>query len=1025
MMKQTFLLSLLCSLTWGAIAQVTYPDNGAPVQVTNAYVLKNATVQVDPTTRMENAIIVVRNGFIMGIGTEATIPEDAVVYDMEGKFIYPSFFDPYSSYGFTKPQRAEWTPGPQDHSKKKGAYGWNEAIQPEIRAMESFKHDKKKVNALRKAGFGAVLTHQHNGVMRGTSVVTTLDDAKENLTILRTEAAAQLSFRKGTSRQEYPSSLMGTIALIRQTYYDAQWYADHHGEENLSLHAVNRITASGLPQVIKVNDKLTALRADRMGDEFGINYIIAGSGNEYQRAAEIKATDCNFILPLSFPKPFDVEDAYAAMNISLTDLKHWELAPSNAVILDQNEVPFAFTANGLEEVSDFLPNLRKVVQRGLAPEKALAAVTTNPAQWFGVSEKIGAIKPGMVANFLVLDGELFEDGTIQENWIQGNRHVIKRTDLVDVRGEYDLIIDGKMYDLKVKGKYEKPSGSVQVIKTVEEKDSMGVVLSTSQDTSQVDAKVMRTDHNISISFSPNDEKFTGSVRASGVINFDSGSWDGKAQLPDGSWVNWTTIRKEKHKPKDKKKGDEIAAPELGAITYPFVAYGWTEEPEVKATVIRNATVWTNEDDGILEKADVLIQDGKIAQVGANLDVSGIEGVVVVDGQGKHLTAGIVDEHTHIAGSGGINEGTQASSAEVRIGDIINSEDIDIYRQLSMGTTSAQVLHGSANPIGGQSCLIKMRWGSAPEDMKLQAKDGFIKFALGENVKQSNWGEFYNSRFPQTRMGVEQVFYDHFIRAREYGEQWDRFENLPKKEQPGALAPRKDLELEALLEILEHERFITCHSYVQSEINMLMHVADSMGFHVNTFTHILEGYKLADKMAKHGAGGSTFSDWWAYKYEVNDAIPYNAKLMADQGVVVAINSDDAEMGRRLNQEAAKCVKYGGMSQEDALKTVTLNPAKLLHIDDKVGSIKVGKDADVVLWSANPLSIYAQCEQTYIDGKCYFDLEKKAEMEAAISAERARLIQAMIDAKNGGSGTQPARWKDKRHYHCDTIHEDEEF
>ena len=273
-------------------------------------------------------------------------------------------------------------------------------------------------------------------------------------------------------------------------------------------------------------------------------------------------------------------------------------------------------------------------------------------------------------------------------------------------------------------------------------------------------------------------------------------------------------------------------------------------------------------------------------------------------------------------------------------------------------------------------------------MKIDTKDGFIKFALGENVKQTNWGDFNTVRFPQTRMGVEQVYYDHFIRAKEYEASWKAYNGLSKKEKAKATAPRRDIELDALVEILNKERFISCHSYIQSEINMLMNVADSMGFTLNTFTHILEGYKVADKMAKHGAGGSTFADWWGYKYEVRDAIPFNAALMATQGVTVAINSDDAEMGRRLNQEAGKVVKYGGVSQEEALKMVTLNPAKLLHIDDKVGSIKLGKDGDVVLWSANPLSIYAVCEMTIIDGAVYYDAAQKEAQYEKMMAERSR-------------------------------------
>jgi imidazolonepropionase-like amidohydrolase len=320
-------------------------------------------------------------------------------------------------------------------------------------------------------------------------------------------------------------------------------------------------------------------------------------------------------------------------------------------------------------------------------------------------------------------------------------------------------------------------------------------------------------------------------------------------------------------------------------------------------------------------------------------------------------------------------------------------------------------------------LIKLRWGQSAEKMKIENSDGFIKFALGENVKRSNFGNKFNKRFPQTRMGVEQVYYDAFNRALEYEVDLTKHminAGATKKKDKGKLvAPRRDLEMDVLAQILNDKRFISCHSYQQGEINMLMHVADSFGFRINTFTHILEGYKVADKMKEHGAGGSTFSDWWAYKYEVNDAIPYNGAIMHEQGVVTAYNSDDAEMGRRLNQEAAKAVKYGGVSEEEALKFVTLNPAKLLHLDDRMGSITVGKDADLVLWTDNPLSIYAKASKTMIDGIVYYDAERDLVLREAIRKERARLVAKSMTAKQNGAPVQKVKPKEDKLYHCDTV------
>jgi imidazolonepropionase-like amidohydrolase len=313
--------------------------------------------------------------------------------------------------------------------------------------------------------------------------------------------------------------------------------------------------------------------------------------------------------------------------------------------------------------------------------------------------------------------------------------------------------------------------------------------------------------------------------------------------------------------------------------------------------------------------------------------------------------------------------------------------------------------------------VKWKWGLSPEELLYKNQPKFIKFALGENPKQANWGNVNPTRFPQSRMGVEQVFTDYFQRAKEYDEAWKKYNSNSKKDK--TKAPRVDLELQTIAEIINKERFISCHSYVQSEILMLMNVAEKFNFRVNTFTHILEGYKVADRMKEHGVGASTFADWWAYKFEVNDAIPYNGAIMHNEGLVVAYNSDDAEMSRRLNQEAAKAVKYGNIPEEEAWKFVTLNPAKLLHIDDKVGSIKVGKDADVVLWNNNPLSIYAKAEKTLIEGVVYYDAQKDEAQRVAVANEKNELIRQLLQEKNKGMITQEPIKAAKKEYHCDTL------
>jgi len=378
----------------------------------------------------------------------------------------------------------------------------------------------------------------------------------------------------------------------------------------------------------------------------------------------------------------------------------------------------------------------------------------------------------------------------------------------------------------------------------------------------------------------------------------------------------------------------------------------------------------------------------------------------------------------MATDGGVNEGTQAVTCEVRIGDFIDADDITIYRQLAGGVTSSNILHGSANPIGGQNQVIKLRWGMTGEQLKFVEAPQGVKFALGENVKQSNWSE-PTGRYPQTRMGVEQIFRDSFEAARDYGRRMDAWQRSRR-----GLPPRRDLELDAVREILDQTRWIHCHSYRQDEILALIRLLDEYDITIGTFQHILEGYKVADAMADHGAMASAFSDWWAYKLEVYDAIPYAGALMHDAGIVVSFNSDDSELARHLNQEAAKAVKYGGVPREEALKFVTLNPARQLRIDEYVGSLEPGKHADFVIWSDDPLSNYARCEQTWIDGRRFFDREEDHQLRETASAQRNALIQKILESDSkmravGERDRDPAMLWPRHDEFCHHFHHEDEF
>jgi len=993
MRKLSFLFFLLIFITAACTvtAQVTYPVNDIANPKEGCYAFINATIVKDAQSSIANGTMIIRKGKIEAVGTIISLPKDAVIIDCKGKYIYPSFIDMYTDYG-TEPLQSGGRNGGRGQSQMlsntKGAYGWNQAIRSENEVAKTFTVNDAKAKELRNIGFGTVGSHQLDGISRGSGSVVTLANEKENLVMLKEKASADYSFNKGSSTQDYPTSLMGSIALLRQNYLDAQWYKTKPAGEGINLSLQSFLDNQQLPQIFEANDKWNDLRANKIGDEFGVKFIIKAGGNEYQRINEIKATNTSLIVPLNFPLAMDVEDPTDARFVSLADLKNWEMAPTNPAALEKANINFALTTNGLKEINTFLSNLRKAIQMGLSEQKALDALTKTPATLLGMYAVVGSLEPGKIANFLITSAPIFDEKTIvYQNWVQGYKYTLKEDGWKDIRGTYNLTISNTSHHLIIKGDITKPSAEI-----------------IDKDTTKVGLTINEKLILMVINFKK--DSLNG-VSLSGVIS-DS-LWSGTGENISGNLVSWKAakISNEIMVADTVKKKLATITPAIGVVTYPFNGYGFKEAPKQEDILIKNATVWTNEKEGELANTDVLIKKGKIAAIGKNISDTDAK---IIDGTGKHLSPGIIDEHSHIAGTGGINECSQSVTSEVRIGDIINPEDIEIYRQLSGGVTSSHILHGSCNTIGGQTQLIKLRWGANAEQMKFAGSDPFIKFALGENVKRSSSPG--NNRFPDSRMGVEEVLMDAFTRAKDY-------EKL-------GVGKRRDLELDALVEILNKKRFITCHSYVQSEITAFIRVADKFNFTINTFTHILEGYKVADKMKVHGANASTFADWWSYKMEVVDAIPQNAYIMQKVGLNVAINSDDPEMARRLNQEAAKSIKYTGMSEADALKMVTLNPATMLHVNDKTGSIKIGKDADVVLWSDNPLSIYAKAEKTIVDGIIYFNNETDKLLRADIVKERTRLIKKMVSAKNGGEKTVPAAPTYHEKNYCEEdIHEDKPF
>ena len=986
-------LILFFTIQLSSFSQEYFPTNIDIKSELKTYILiENATIIVSPGEIIKNGSILVKDGKIVEIGSDFSVPNNTVKYDMSGLYVYPSFVDVSSSFGTKNPSNTSRSRSTEYKASRQGYY-WNDHILSDYNTIDDFNYDEKKSKELREFGFGVVNIHRKDGVHRGTGALVALDDKSNNsFRILNPTSTESFSFSRSLQfNQAYPSSIMGAMALLRQFYHDLKWYEDG-GSTSTDMAIEAAIKNYSLPKIFSAGDKLNVIRALKISEELGFKSIVEGSGYEYENIEDLKNYDNTIVVPINYPKAFDLTDVHIVEKLTLQQLKRWNQAPSNLVQLSNNNINFAISPKNVKNSSEFFNNIRKSISYGLDSDEALAALTITPAKSINMEGKIGVIKQGAYANFLVTSGPIFEKETIIfENWVMGNKHTVKNVPKNSIDGDYVFSDNGSKYELVVKNSQGKINVSLK-------KDSIKLNVKSVVKNGWLNMSIVDKENELYGFISSN-------INTNGLGSISFTDFEGikKNILLKKSVENKEPVKKI-------KKHDQY---ELIPVSYPNKAYGFKSKPKKQNVLFKNATVWTGESDGILENTDVLVSDGKIKSFGKNLSFSNVK---VIDATNKHLTAGIIDEHSHIAASS-INEGGQNSSAEVSIEDVVDHEDINIYRNLSGGVTTIQILHGSANPIGGQSAIIKLKWGEKNDEMIFKNAPKFIKFALGENVKQSNWGSY--NRYPQSRMGVEQVFVDHFQRASEYDKEWKKYNKLSKREKNKTIAPRFDIEMEVIAEILNKERHISCHSYVQSEINMLMKVAEKFGFTVATFTHILEGYKVASLMKRHGVGGAAFSDWWGYKFEVNDAIPYNGPIMTKAGVLVAYNSDDAEMSRRLNQEAAKAVKYGNLSEEEAWKYVTLNPAKLLKIDDKVGSIKVGKHADLVLWDKNPLSVYANAEKTMIEGVFYYEKDNIDAQLKSMQEEKNLILSMMIEAKKRGEETVEPVLEEKRIYECETV------
>ncbi len=851
------------------------------------------------------------------------------MWDSKGLTIYAGFIESYLPLGQTNQaistsatepiNAASFTaggvnffgaPGQRPDAGQRGAGNEISKVVPETRAGRGYSPDKKLIEPLRTLGFTTAIIAPARGIVRGTSALVALAEGDPNELILKPDVFQHIAFEThDEDERAYPGSLMGAIAVVRQSFFDAQHYALDQAdwqkkpagrkrpEFDPSLEALQPVAEGKQRVLFEPGSALMVDRVARVARELKLDFAIVSCGQEWRRPDLAKETGATFIVPVNFPNLPKLPNEDDWEQVTLDQLRAWDWAAENPALLRQQKLDVALTTYSLTDKKVFRKNVKAALERGLSEADALAALTTIPAKLCGVEKQLGTIEPGKIANLTIVDGGGYFDSEsrVREVWV-----------------------DGRNYH-------------VQSAKEEPKKDE------------------------------PADKE------------------------------------KEAKAEKEKKEAELKELQNKRVARSPMEGRGVTTNRSL--VLFRNASIWTSGTRGILTNTSLLFSKGRLQQVGAISGDVQVSQTTCVQAAGFHITPGLIDAHSHSAILGAVNESTLPSTAMVRIGDVVNSETRNIQDQLAGGLTTANLLHGSANPIGGQNQIIKLRDGTSPEGMKFEDAPPGIKFALGENVKQSNWGERATTRFPQSRMGVPTFYRNRFTAAQQYLKEWRDF----KKN--GGVPPRRDLELETLGEIIEGKRFIHCHSYRQDEILAFLRVMEEFKVRVGTLQHILEGYKVADEIAKHGAGASCFADWWAYKFEVYDAIPYAGALMRERGVLVSFNSDSSDLARRMNTEAAKSVKFGGVPEEEALKFVTINPAKQLGIDKRVGSLEPGKDADFVVWSGNPLDSRSVVLQTWIDGKKYFDRDEAVKRAAALKQERADLIakaKKLAKLANGGGG-----------------------
>ncbi|MEM8933223.1 MAG: amidohydrolase family protein, partial [Acidobacteriota bacterium] len=962
-------------------------------------------------TVLDRATVLVADGLIERIGPDVAIPADAWVVDASGLTLYPGLIDPLTTLGLVEDDEED-----DERGGGRGGRGGNEpapVLGPESRPRtepwrEAADHldPEADFETWRQAGFTAAGLAVEDGFFRGRTSLIHLGTGEAADRVLARSIAQRVDLAPVRGRA-FPSSLMGVIAYVDQTLLDTRHYQtataayadDPSGRVQprleRSLDALALDLAADRPFWMSADGDLAIDRALALASDHDLRAVLVGGHGAYNRVEALADARVSVVLSLDWPEAGSDRDPQAD-----TDFRtrvHRFMAVRTPQSLHDAGVPFAFTADGMSSPSQVFGKVRDALDAGLDEAIALRAMTLDAARLLGVDGRLGSIAEGKLAHLVLATAPPWSKDAEIHGVLVGGRYHAERVEeegdveppTGDVSGTWAL-------------KIETPRGvrDVEATLTMAEDGEVSGELVSERGASEIqkgrlsgtqlrfEAARQMGSRTVEIAYSlAVDGETLGGTASAGRMVFDL-TGERTAQAAD--------------EPATEVAGDEVdavTADELAEVMALYQGVGRAMD----TFAIVGATVYTVTGD-VIENGTVVVADGVIRAVGADVEVPA--GAETIDAAGASLIPGIVDAHSHIAIDGAGNEGSLAVTSMVTIRDVVDPHDIAIYRALAGGVTTVNVLHGSANPIGGGNAVLKLRWGQDADGMLLDGAPAGIKFALGENPKRSRAaGQPGPRRYPATRMGVMDVIRQAFTEADAY-----RRARQAHREAGGdpSTAPRVDRKLAALAEILDGERLVHAHCYRADEILQLLRLAEEFGFRVATLQHVLEGYKVADEIAAHGAGASTFSDWWGFKVEAYDAIPYNAAMMTERGVLVSINSDSPEEMRHLNQEAAKAIRWGGLGENEALRLITLNPAIQLGIDDRVGSIEVGKDADLVLYDGHPLAARSRVLKTFVDGDLYFDMDLDRQRQAAVEAIEARLEPASdTEADDDGDATdQPA-------------------